>query len=429
MSAIRQIILLTALFCCHAAIAGESCNMNGDWYLVPGTQDAIHFKQTDTSIEGKTDDRPGACTLSMSGVVADNEVNYLMSMKGSGCPDYLTEVKAYFMQGCSWISGTYHVLVAGNYTGPIMLHRVPISIVAPDMRQNLIITAEPKMPEITFKAKLLSQMKVNQFIPPFTWKMDFRDKAAEELHVTTDEVMTMEDTYTPDFHNMNDVSNKNNLSRHIASDVMGGELTVKVIYYQNMQDEKKYKFKGTNPGQIEIEKMITDPVLRKIACTESRYKQFNATREGGIGMPLVSIRVDDNENVIRGGAGIMQLYKPLPTPEEVWNWRENIKAGMELYRAKHREALVMHKGELKRMNDERKKLHLPACESLPPLNADQIERETLRRYNCGREYRWKPWDHPECKGEWVIDPSCRIEHKGGYDAEYVDKVLACNIDK
>ncbi len=423
MSVIRQIILLTALFCCHAAIAGENCNMNGDWYTLPGPQTVLHIKQTDASIEGKLDGSVGACTMLVSGLVANNDVTYEMYMSGEGCTGYRMEVKGSFNDNCSWIMGSFRIVGEGNITGPVMLHRVPINIVSPDT-PNLIITAEPRMPEITFKAKLLTQMNVNQFIPPFTWKMDFMEKAAGiVLHVRTDEVMTMENSFTPDFHNMIDVNEEKHSERHIETDVMGGELTVKVNYYQNLQGEKKYKFKGTNPGQIEIEKMITDPTLRKIACAESRYKQFRADREGGVGFPEIG------GGGVSGGAGIMQLYSPKPTPEQVWNWRENIKAGMSLYKEKRRQALALPKIELKEVNKKRKLLGLALCKSLPALDAEQLEKETVRRYNCGAEYKWEPWDAPDCDGKWVSDPYCKTRYPDKYDANYLNNVFNCDINK
>jgi hypothetical protein len=39
-----------------------------------------------------------------------------------------------------------------------------------------------------------------------------------------------------------------------------------------------------------------------------------------------------------GGAGLCQLTRPAPTDDQIWNWKENVKGGWALYRAKERVA-------------------------------------------------------------------------------------------
>jgi hypothetical protein len=73
-------------------------------------------------------------------------------------------------------------------------------------------------------------------------------------------------------------------------------------------------------------------------------------------------------------------------------------------------------------------MNLPACPvGIPtPLTQEQEDRETLRRYNCGREYRWEPRDAKDCEGKWIIHPT--LDKCGEYpDYGYVDKVLQCKI--
>jgi hypothetical protein len=158
--------------------------------------------------------------------------------------------------------------------------------------------------------------------------------------------------------------------------------------------------------------------------------------EGGIGIPLIGLTVDENGIYKRdGGIGMMQLYyakeQEIPDKNIVWNWRQNIVMGKELFYEKQKNAKRLYIKERKRLNDERAKLGLSACPAgtPPQLNAEQLERETIRRYNCGVEYRWEPRDQPNCEGRWVIEPSCERSHKSGYDPQYVDKVLSCNINK
>lgn len=63
----------------------------------------------------------------------------------------------------------------------------------------------------------------------------------------------------------------------------------------------------------------------KILHHEAKGKQFiNADGE-----PVVAFDK---------GYGLAQLTKPIPTYEQVWNWKENVKGGLKLYHAKRNEA-------------------------------------------------------------------------------------------
>lgn len=231
---------------------------------------------------------------------------------------------------------------------------------------------------------------------------------------------TEDPIYTPNFDLLNGVR--------------GGEMRLSVTYYNELSASKKYSIKGTNPGEAAINEVIKGETLRHIACTESAYRQFKAIREGGVGIPLIGVSKDKNNQYKEdGGIGLMQLYykkeQEIPDKNIVWNWRQNIIIGKALFHDKQKTAKQLYIKERKRLNDERAKLGLPACPAgtPPQLNAEQLQRETIRRYNCGAEYRWEPRDQPNCEGKWVIEPSCARSHKAGYDPIYVDKVLSCNI--
>lgn len=106
-----------------------------------------------------------------------------------------------------------------------------------------------------------------------------------------------------------------------------------------------------------------------------------------------------------------------------------MKQGIELYKQKQSKATKLPRKELKDLNKERATLGLTACTNpLPPLNSEQLERETIRLYNCGHQYRWEPRDAPNCEGRWVESLSCQREGKTGYDPKYVDNVLKCDIN-
>jgi hypothetical protein len=267
---------------------------------------------------------------------------------------------------------------------------------------------------------------MNYEAPPFTWNVRLKHSPIPgvlEFDVLLDEVQTNDPIFTPNF-NLLKTAKKN---EPVAGGIMGGELTLSVDYYKSVRDEKKYLIKGTNPGQAAIEKILTDRVTRQVACQESRYKQFVADREGGIGFPVVGL---NRYKQPIGGVGIMQLYNPSPGPGQTWSWRENLKMALYRYYNKRIESKHAHLNETIRLNKERRAMGVSLCpkNAITPLNDEQLDRETLRRYNCGREYRWEPRDAPNCEGKWVLDLSCKREHKKGYAVNYVDRVLNCNID-
>jgi hypothetical protein len=185
--------------------------------------------------------------------------------------------------------------------------------------------------------------------------------------------------------------------------------------------------KGTNPGQAAIENLLTDFVSQHVACQESRYQHFVAPREGGIGFPNVGIEKKSKKRV--GGVGIMQLYDPPATDTQVWNWRENVKEGLKRLNKNSKQANNAYLKERDRLNTDRKKLGLPICpEGIPThLNPDQLMRETIRRYNCGVEYRWEPRDAANCAGRWVVYHSCKNKDGKDADLDYVDNVLKCKL--
>jgi hypothetical protein len=78
---------------------------------------------------------------------------------------------------------------------------------------------------------------------------------------------------------------------------------------------------GTNPQQSAIRATLPHDTLRRIACKESGQRQFDAPPNGGTGgCPLFGPG---------GKVGIMQIANP--TGDEVWDWRENVKKGIEIF--------------------------------------------------------------------------------------------------
>ncbi len=320
-----------------------------------------------------------------------------------------------FSNDCSSIVGD----VMTSSSSPVFFQwffATGLQIVNPNSLE-LIISPEPKMPDFNASIRFthLSPLpSIKNSTPPYKWSLKMDHVLGEtgiELH---DELTanTDEPFFTPAFENLDGFR--------------GGSFTLSVAYYDYLYDRKEYVVKGTNPGKEAINQIL-NPTMRHIACQESSYRHFKANREGGIGFPLIG--VDDN-NRETGGIGLMQLFDPPPPAPAIWNWKENIIAGIDLFNKKLKEAQTYHIRMRNRLNKERAAKGLPICPegTPPPLNAEQLERETIRRYNCGTEYYWETQDDkPNCEGQWIIDPSCKRKGKKGYDPTYVDKILKCNI--
>ena len=203
--------------------------------------------------------------------------------------------------------------------------------------------------------------------------------------------------------------------------IRGGDLELKVEFIGGPTDIGTWRVNGTNPGKSLINGVLDNRVLQGVACLESGYRQFKSSYNYGQGLPLIG--------GVAGGVGIMQVNNPRPSDEAIWNWRQNIAEGLSIFALKQAEARNLPNAERARLNKERAALGLPACPAGRPadLSPEQLERETIRRYNCGREYRWEPRDAENCFGEWVISPTLLPPCNEQRDQNYVDRVLSCNI--
>lgn len=443
----RELAIFLILFYFQTIALADNglCSLNGQWFDT-NLQNLPMYKlrQVDSKItRGEEATHPICGEYLIEGITNGKTFHFKLFMSKTDdeyCRTWSEFFGEFSSSECSKIKGNYTFHWEFNNTHyestvPFSWYRNIVKIISPDPKTELVITAEPKMPEFKAAAILekpdplnyLSRMTtVNYNSPPFAWNLRIKHSPIPgrlNFDVSLDEVTSNNPTFTPNFNLLRTI-NKHEL---IDGGIMGGELTLSVDYYKAVHDEKKYIIKGTNPGKTVIEKILTDTVTRQIACQESRYRQFKANREGGVGFPVIGL---DDDNEPKGGAGIMQLYKPKPTAAQVWNWQENLKAGLVYFSKKYTESKHAHILETIRLNNERKKKGMPLCpmNAITPLNEEQLNRETLRRYNCGREYRWEPRDAPNCEGKWVIDLSCKREKKKGYDPNYVDKVLNCNID-
>lgn len=427
MSLFKLLIFFILALSSSTSFALDVCNMNGDWFDPTGGTGKWFFQQDGVIFSGPMKNSPSNCHEMVSGTVNGMAIAFVVvpTFLSEAC-NFRVNVTAVFMPDCMGIQGQWTYIKDGQQqgVGTFSFLRNPIKIVEP-VDDQFVITSEPQMPKLTVRAAILDgffKKRMSASIPIYTWGLKFTNtfipKFEDKIQVLADDLETDESTFQPDFKLLTEIKKKTP-PRRIIDNVVGGQLTLSVEYYKNIHDEKQITLLGTNPGQKAIEKIITDPLLRKIACQESRYRQFNAKREGGIGYTIGT----------ECGVGIMQLCSPDTTSEQAWNWRENLKAGIALYKDKHSFAVNWPKHELGLVNEKRKNKGLPACNSLPPFNAEQLEKEIIRLYNCGHEYQWEPWDDPDCKGSWVSDPPCKTEYPLSYDPDYINHVLNCDIDR
>lgn len=189
--------------------------------------------------------------------------------------------------------------------------------------------------------------------------------------------------------------------------VRGGDLLVSLTVTVGTTiltaKSENLKVIGTNPSASTLGHFVDSlsaPVsFRKLMRVESGLQQF-ITRSAEV-WPLYS-----NDHL--GGVGICQVTTPPPTPDQVWIWKDNVKAGWVLYQDKQRSANAYpahvrkspaFQALVKAYNDQRyekqkqaalaapaagPKAEVPRKDlviSLPDYTAVQLERDTVRAFN------------------------------------------------
>lgn len=217
-------------------------------------------------------------------------------------------------------------------------------------------------------------------------------------------------------------------------------------------------------------------LFEKILCHESLGHAFVQFREeaehreptdkrAGISTPAPMRPVF---GAAPSGIGIAQL-DPAEFPEEQWNWRENVSRAAAIHEYNRRQAGHLPRREQNRVDYERRASVRLVNEArrneeppLPPINLDRDQvpalnnvsedRETIRRYNGGRNYRFdRQYVLTEDglnvrvvgSGNWTQDPGfwedaddwqarggvkvLRKWHRVSVDRlSYVDDVLGCS---
>jgi hypothetical protein len=159
----------------------------------------------------------------------------------------------------------------------------------------------------------------------------------------------------------------------------GGTLTLQVEANKQIATIAM-KIQGTNPSAAEVTAYLATKAnsagFDKILEKESHFRQFNNHNE--------PVRSFDN------GYGMCQLTTPVPTFEQVWNWKLNIDAGLKLFEQKRLSA-VAYLGQSGR--------------SYTP---EQLKYETVCRWNGGNYHEW---DAKNTK--WIRHPNILCDSRTG----------------
>lgn len=268
------------------------------------------------------------------------------------------------------------------------------------------LTTQPAIPEIT----LTSRSEGSTEPDTLEWKLELKD-ASHAVCSTSVTSTGGGQTFTPSF----------------GSAIMGGTYTATLKSKLGKCEKAFYvtgSIVGTDPGRAAIRAAIgNDETALKIACHESGMKQFHAdgtpVRNTGGGIDI----------------GIMQIVSG-QTCNDVWDWKENVRHGLQLLAEKRANATNHHIGERNRLNARRIAQGLAACPAGLPraLSADpayandqvpgdgisEHEREAIRRYNSGREHQWEVTNQETCEGYWRVDPVLTS------NPGYVNAVLGSN---
>jgi len=159
----------------------------------------------------------------------------------------------------------------------------------------------------------------------------------------------------------------------------GGTLTVRARA-NNQVAVITVKVKGTNPSGNEVRQFLNSKAnsdgFDKILEQESGWRHFNAAGE-----PVKSF---DN------GYGMCQLTTPVPSFEQVWNWKSNVEGGLDLF-AKKRTVAISYLSQSNRT-----------------YTNDQLKYETVCRWNGGSYHEWD-----ETAGKWVRHPNILCDSATG----------------
>ncbi|CAE6934673.1 hypothetical protein [Paraburkholderia domus] len=236
----------------------------------------------------------------------------------------------------------------------------------PATGDKFFIDETPTFPSIVFEIKTDAP-------PPYQWKWiiawDAQVSGLRESAKRGKKLKTFSETGSF-------ASNDKAWTANLVNKIIGGKLSVEVTV-GDTQFRRTIFILAKNPIKTDVIAFVAslpDTLgFDKVIDQESHYKNvINA----------------DNEPVVAGdaGYGLTQMTQPAPTYEQVWNWKENVKAGVRLYQdkqAKAKKLLAAH-----------------------PYTDDQLLRETSGLWNGSKYYEWNPQTQAwERNGDVLCDPA------------------------
>ncbi|WP_241332529.1 hypothetical protein [Burkholderia cenocepacia] len=220
--------------------------------------------------------------------------------------------------------------------------------VRPATGDKFYIDETAKFPSVTFEIKTTEP-------PPYQWKWtivwDAQVSPFRKSGKRGKKVRSFSETGSF-------TSNDTTWEATLNDKILGGKLSVEVKA-GSTEFRRTVFVLGKNPSKDDVLaylKQIPNTIgFDLILEQESHFKSFWDT---------------DNEPVVAGdkGFGMTQMTHPSPTYEQVWNWKENMKAGTSLFQQKQRDAISSFKGH--------------------PYTEDQLKHETFTRWNGGSYYQW-----------------------------------------
>lgn len=129
--------------------------------------------------------------------------------------------------------------------------------------------------------------------------------------------------------------------------------------------------RGENPNKEIVKSHLGSLTMRILAYKESRFRQFDSKNLPLFGPPR--------------GFGVMQIDTPPATARQLWDWTDNVAAGVALFKVKEADAEGFPARERKR-----------AFPDATDFTADQLKLEAVQRYNGGAYWAWN-----DAEKKWV----------------------------
>lgn len=184
--------------------------------------------------------------------------------------------------------------------------------------------------------------------------------------------------------------------------IMGGVLKIKVkatVLFNEYSDEITVRIRGENPSRQAIRDRLDKPIYQVICYKESspKWHQFYAAGDSIRGLPVCAFDC---------GYGLMQITYPNPTVPQIWDWRENIDRGKEMFDYKYDVAKTYIDTLISDMKTTDKEEAKKMKKSFPKYG---YEREACCRYRGGHYYCWDA-----VNDTWIRDPSSPFPNSQNY---------------